>query len=67
MTPLRFTLARQSAYTAGTEYVWRIPLLKNPSTAYVALRYKMTLMEYASSTYYGKIINMHQSINEYYT
>ena len=67
MTPLRFTLARQSAYSAGTPYIWRIPLLKNPSTAYVALRYNLTLMEYSSSVYYGKIINMHQSINEYYT
>lgn len=67
MAPLRFTLARQSAYTAGTEYTWRIPLLKNPSTAFVALRYNLTLVEYSSSAYYEKIVNMHQSINEYYT
>ena len=67
MAPLRFTLARQSSYNAGVEYVWRIPLLKNPSTAYIALRYNLTLMVYPSSSYYGKVMQMHQSINEYYT
>ena len=67
MSHLKLTLARMSAYTAGTEYVWRIPLLKNPSTPYTGLRYNLTLMEYPSSTNYGKIIQMHQSLNEYYT
>ena len=67
MGHLKLTLARMSAYTAGTQYVWRIPLLKNPSTAYTGLRYNLTLMEYPSSTNYGKIIQMHQSFNEYYT
>ena len=67
MTPLRLTLARQSSYSAGTEYTWRIPLLKNPSVAYTALRYNLTLAEYPASTYYAKIWGMYQSINEYYT
>ena len=33
MTPLRFSLAGQQAYTAGNSYTWMIPLIKNPSVA----------------------------------
>lgn len=44
MSPLRFSLARQNAYTDNVEYIWRLPLLKNPSTAYISLRYNLTLM-----------------------
>lgn len=44
MSPLRFALARQSAYTDNVEYIWRLPLLKNPSTAYISLRYNLTLI-----------------------
>jgi hypothetical protein len=67
MSPLRFSLARQSAYTDNVEYVWRIPLLKNPSIAYISLRYNLTLMEYPSSTNYGIIFNHNEIINDYYT
>jgi hypothetical protein len=67
MAPLRFALAKQQAYTAGTSYVWRIPLIKNPSTAYIALRYNLTLMYYPNGANYGIIINQHECINEYYT
>jgi hypothetical protein len=49
---LQISLAKQSAYTSGTQYTWRIPLLKNPSTAFVSLSYNLTLVEYATSTGY---------------
>jgi len=60
-------LAKQSAYTDGVEYVWRLPLLKNPATAYISLRYNLTLMEYPSTTNYGIIFNHIEIINDYYT
>lgn len=63
MAPIRFALAKQSAYTAGTSYTWRIPLIKNPSTAYIALRYNLTLMQYPSSADYGIIMQQHECIN----
>jgi hypothetical protein len=67
MAPLRFALAKQKAYTDNVEYIWRIPLLKNPSTAFVALRYNLTLMEYPSSTNYGIIFNHYEIVNDYFT
>lgn len=67
MSPLRFSLARQNAYTDNASYIWRLPLLKNPSTAYVSLRYNLTLLEYPSSTSYGYIFNHYEIINDYYT
>lgn len=67
MAPLRFSLAKMQAYTAGTSYTWRIPLIKNPATAYIALRYTLTLMHYPYTGRYGIIYNQHECINEYYT
>jgi len=67
MAPLRFNLACQSAYTDNVEYIWRLPLLKNPSTAYVSLRYNLTLLEYPSSTTYGIVFNHYEIINDYFT
>jgi hypothetical protein len=49
--PLRFCLALQSAYSDNTLYTWRIPLLKNPATAFVSLRYNLSLVHSSSSTY----------------
>ena len=57
MSPLRLSLSGQQAYTAGNSYTWRIPLLKNPSVAYSALRYNLTLMYYPNSASYGRIKN----------
>ncbi len=59
MAPLKYSLAKMSAFTAGTSYTWRVPLIKNPSTAFIALRYNLTLTRYSSSNYYGDIINQH--------
>lgn len=67
MSPLRFSLARQSAYVDNVEYIWRLPLLKNPSTAYISLRYNLTLLEYPTSTNYGIIFNHYEIINDYHT
>jgi hypothetical protein len=67
MTPLKYSLAKMSAYTAGTSYTWRIPLIKNPSTAFISLRMNLTLMTFSSSQSNGVIINQHECINEYYT
>lgn len=67
MAPLRFSLARQSAYVDNTEYVWRLPLLKNPSTAYVSLRYNLTLLEYPAGTNYGIVFNHYEIVNDYFT
>jgi hypothetical protein len=59
MAPLRFSLSGQQAYAAGTSYTWRIPLIKNPSVAFSALRYNLTLMFYPNGVSYGRIINQH--------
>lgn len=64
--PLRFSLSKQSAYVDNTQYTYIIPLMQNPSTAYVTLRYNLTLVNSPSSGY-EYIFNMYQSINEYYT
>ena len=65
-TPLRFSLSKQNAYVDNTAYTYIIPLMQNPSTAYVTLRYNLTLVHCPSSGY-EYIFNMYQSINEYYT
>lgn len=67
MAPIRFALAKQSAYSAGTAYTWRIPLIKNPSVAFTALRYNLTLIQYQNGADYGIIMQQHECINEYYT
>lgn len=67
MAPLRISLTGQQAYSAGTSYTWRVPLIKNPSVAFTALRYNLTLMYYPNGVGYGYIMNQHQCINEYYT
>ena len=64
--PLRFNLARQSSYTDGTTYNYMIPLIKNPGTAYVALRYNISLVCNPTSGY-EYVHNFYQSYNEYYT
>ena len=64
--PLRFTLSKQPAYVDSTQYTLIIPLMKNPGTAYVTLRYNLTLVTSPNSNY-EYIFNMYQSINEYYT
>ena len=65
--PLRISLSKQNAYSAGSTYVWRIPLLKNPSAPYIALRYNLTLTEYQSGVFYDRVLQKHECINEYYT
>jgi hypothetical protein len=59
MAPIRFSLSGQQAYVAGTSYIWRIPLIRNPSVAFSALRYNLTLMFYPNGVDYGRIINQH--------
>lgn len=49
--PLRFTLAKQTAYTDNVAYYWIVPLLQNPSTAYITLRYNLTLVNSPASGY----------------
>lgn len=49
--PLRFTLAKQSAYVDNTAYYWIVPLLQNPGTAYISLRYNLTLVNSPASSY----------------
>jgi hypothetical protein len=51
----------------NTEYVWRLPLLKNPATAYVSLRYNLTLLEYPSGINYGIVFNHYEIVNDYFT
>lgn len=58
---------RTSNYQAGTSYTWRIPLLKNPSNPYTALRYNLSLVHYPQSADSGNILNFYESVNEYYT
>jgi hypothetical protein len=64
--PLRFVLAKQSAYADNTQYYWIVPLLQNPGTAYISLRYNLTLVNSPASGY-EYIFNHYESINEYYT
>ena len=42
-------------------------MLKNPSIAYVGLRYNLSLIEYPISTDYGIVFNHYEVINDYYT
>jgi hypothetical protein len=65
--PLIFSLSLQSAYVDNTAYIWRIPLIQNPTATFAALRYNLTLLSYASSNSYGNIVSFCESINEYYT
>ena len=51
LTPLRFVLGKQSAYTDNTGYTWIVPLLLNPSTAFVSLRYNLTLVTSPAGSY----------------
>lgn len=64
--PLVFSLSRQSSYSDNTAYTWIIPLLKNPNTAYISLRYNLTLVCSPASGY-EYVHNFYQSLNEYYT
>jgi len=64
--PLRFSLSMQSAYVDNTAYTYIIPLMQNPGTAYVTLRYNLSLVNSPSGSY-EYVFNMYQSINEYYT
>lgn len=64
--PLRYTLARQSAYVDSTQYYWIVPLIKNPSTAFITLRYNLSLIVCPAGNY-EYIFNFYESINEYYT
>lgn len=66
LAPLRFTLAKQQAYTDNIPYTWIIPLLQNPNTAYISLRYNLTLVNSPASSY-EYIFNHYESLNEYYT
>lgn len=63
MAPLRFSLSLQNAYVANTAYTWRIPLIKNPSTPFTALRYNLTLVRYNNGENVGVIFSRHESIN----
>jgi hypothetical protein len=47
-TPLTFALTLQSAYVDNTAYIWRIPMVKNPSQTFAALRYNLTLLSYTN-------------------
>lgn len=49
--PLRFILAKQSAYTDNVAYYWIVPLLQNPGTAFVTLRYNLTLVNSPAGSY----------------
>jgi hypothetical protein len=51
LTPLRFAVAKQSAYSDNTLYTWIVPLLLNPTTAFVSLRYNLTLVTSPPSSY----------------
>jgi hypothetical protein len=64
---LRLNLAKQSAYSDGVQYTIRLPLLKNPSIANIALRYNISLIQYPSGSSYGVLINHYEIINDYYT
>ena len=64
--PLVFSLTKQSDYSDNTAYTWIIPLIKNPSTAYISLRYNLTLVCNPTSGY-EYTHNLYQSLNEYYT
>lgn len=59
-------LAQQSAYADNTLYYWIVPLLQNPGTAYITLRYNLTLVCSPPSGY-EYIHNHYESLNEYYT
>jgi len=67
LSPLIFSLSGIGALTDNTLYTWRIPLLKNPMTAYTALRYNLSLYSVSNSKPYLFLLNHHESINEYYT
>jgi hypothetical protein len=61
-SPLRYSLSKQSAYVDNTQYTYIIPLKQNPNTAYITLRYNLTLVNSPASGY-EYIFNMYQSIN----
>lgn len=61
------SLAKMNAYTQGVSYVWRIPLLKNPSVPSIPLRYNLSLLYYPSGQAYPTVISKHECINEYVT
>lgn len=63
MAPIRISLAGMAAYTQGTSYVWRVPLIKNPSSPYISLRYNLTLVNYPNGAGYGVIVNQHECTN----
>lgn len=65
--PLTFSLSLQSAYTDNVQYIWRIPMIQNPSTTFAALRYNLSLVSYQNTYSYGTIVSFAEIINEYYT
>lgn len=67
MGTLRFSLSKMSAYTGNNDYVFRIPLIKNPSFSSAALRYNVTLYRYNANQGFPTIIARHENINEYRT
>lgn len=55
--PLIFSLSLQSAYTDNTAYIWRIPMIQNPSATFAALRYNLSLINYGNTVSYGSVVS----------
>lgn len=65
--PVRVSMSLQGGYTLGSNQIWKIPLLKNPSTSYKTLSYSLSLLLYTSPNPFPVVLCHYDMINEYYT
>jgi hypothetical protein len=61
--PVRISLSLQNGYTSGSNQIWKIPLLLNPSQLYSTLSYSLSLKLYTSPNNYPVTLCRYTMIN----
>ena len=64
--PLMFSFTNFNNLLDNTQYTFTLPLLKNPSIAFISLRYNVSILISPTSSY-EYVHNHYESINEYFT
>ena len=64
---IRITHLLETAYISSTTYIWKIGLLKNPSTANLPFRMNLTLWTYQPGTTLPQKELFYEIVNEHFT
>ena len=66
-TNIKITHLLETAYSAGVQYIWKIPLLKNPSTINIPFRMNITLWTYQAGSSLGQKELFYEIVNKDFT